>query len=92
MTRFLRPLLALGLSFAATVAAAQATYRFSPVNQWDIAKTADYWNPIVQYVSRKSGVPMEGCRFMSCTCSSGRLRWISLRMVSTRQMNMPLFQ
>ena len=59
MTRFLRPLLALGLSFAATVAAAQATYRFSPVNQWDIAKTADYWNPIVQYVSRKSGVPME---------------------------------
>lgn len=59
MTRFLRPLLALGLSFAATVAAAQTTYRFSPVNQWDIAKTADYWNPIVQYVSRKSGVPME---------------------------------
>lgn len=59
MNCFLRPLLALGLSVAAAAAAAQTTYRFSPVNQWDIAKTADYWNPIVQYVSRKSGVPME---------------------------------
>lgn len=34
-------------------------YRFSPVNQWDIARTAAYWNPIVQYVSEKSGVRLE---------------------------------
>lgn len=50
-----------GLSLLALpwTAAAQATYRFSPVNQWDIAKTAAYWNPIVQYVSNKSGVKLE---------------------------------
>ena len=34
-------------------------YRFSPVNQWDINKTAAYWNPIIQYVSEKSGVPLQ---------------------------------
>ncbi|MEN9314950.1 MAG: hypothetical protein RIS35_1343 [Pseudomonadota bacterium] len=54
-------LLALGAALqAAPAALAQgATYRFSPVNQWDIAKTAAYWNPIVQYVSDKSGVRLE---------------------------------
>ncbi len=35
------------------------TYRFSPVNQWDINKTAAYWNPIIKYVSEKSGVRLE---------------------------------
>ncbi len=35
------------------------TYRFSPVNQWDINKTAAYWNPIIKYVSDKSGVKLE---------------------------------
>lgn len=35
------------------------TYRFSPVNQWDIARTAAYWNPIIRYVSDKSGVKLE---------------------------------
>jgi phosphonate transport system substrate-binding protein len=39
--------------------AADATYRFSPVNQWDISKTAAYWNPIIRYVSDKSGVKLE---------------------------------
>lgn len=34
-------------------------YRFSPVNQWDIPKTAAYWNPIIQYVSEQSGVQLE---------------------------------
>jgi phosphonate transport system substrate-binding protein len=34
-------------------------YRFSPVNQWDIVKTAAYWNPIIQYVSEKSGVRLQ---------------------------------
>ena len=56
-----RWLLALGgasLAMPAAVAA-EAAYRFSPVNQWDIARTAAYWNPIVQYVSDKSGVKIE---------------------------------
>ncbi len=36
----------------------EAGYRFSPVNQFDINLTAAYWNPIVQYVSEKSGVKL----------------------------------
>src|SRR5574343_350045 len=40
-------------------AADQPVYRFSPVNQWDINKTAAYWNPIINYVSEKSGVKLE---------------------------------
>ena len=40
-------------------AQAQTAYRFSPVNQWDINKTAAYWNPIINYVSQKSGVHLE---------------------------------
>ncbi len=39
--------------------AQEAVYRFSPVNQWDIQKTAGYWNPIIQYVSEKSGVKLQ---------------------------------
>ncbi len=39
--------------------AQQPVYRFSPVNQWDIPKTAAYWNPIIQYVSQQSGVQLE---------------------------------
>ena len=38
--------------------AAGATYRFSPVNQYDINLTAAYWNPIISYVSEKSGVKL----------------------------------
>lgn len=45
--------------FGLAANAQQVTYRFSPVNQWDINKTASYWNPILQYVSQKSGVPLE---------------------------------
>lgn len=37
-------------------AVAQTEYRFSPVNQANIATAASYWNPIVAYVSEKSGV------------------------------------
>lgn len=33
-----------------------AEYRFSPVNQYGINLTAAYWNPIIAYVSDKSGV------------------------------------
>lgn len=34
------------------------TYNFSPVNQYDINLTAAYWNPIIAYVSEKSGVKL----------------------------------
>lgn len=58
----LKPLLALAAALL-TITAAQgqsgnAGYRFSPVNQFDINLTAAYWNPIVQYVSDKSGVKL----------------------------------
>jgi len=38
--------------------AQQAVYNFSPVNQHDINLTAAYWNPIISYVSEKSGVKL----------------------------------
>lgn len=34
-------------------------YRFSPVNQYGIQLTAAYWNPIIAYVSDKSGVKLQ---------------------------------
>ncbi len=34
-------------------------YKFSPVNQYGIELTASYWNPIVDYVSNKSGVKLQ---------------------------------
>lgn len=37
---------------------AQTTYTFSPVNQHDIALTAAYWNPIMNYVFEKSGIKL----------------------------------
>jgi len=44
---------------ASSVAEEAPLYRFSPVNQWDINKTAAYWNPIINYVSEKSGVRLQ---------------------------------
>ena len=34
-------------------------YRFSPVNQYGINVTAAYWNPVIAYVSEKSGVKLQ---------------------------------
>lgn len=39
-------------------ARAQPEYRFSPVNQANLTTAASYWNPIVAYVSEKSGVKL----------------------------------
>lgn len=51
--------LALGLSAVPAVGQAQpAGYSFSPVNQFGIGLTAAYWNPIISYVSEKSGVKL----------------------------------
>lgn len=41
------------------VAQSERGYNFSPVNQYGIELTARYWNPIVDYVSRKSGVKLQ---------------------------------
>ena len=51
---------AMAALLSCSLAFAQETvYRFSPVNQWDIPKTAAYWNPIITYISQKSGVQLE---------------------------------
>ncbi len=47
------------LGSALQLAQAQApVYSFSPVNQHDINLTAAYWNPIIAYVSEKSGIKL----------------------------------
>lgn len=47
-------------ALAAPASAADDTvYRFSPVNQYGINLTAAYWNPIIAYVSEKSGVKLQ---------------------------------
>ncbi len=43
---------------AAAQGAQGPEYHFSPVNQANIATAASYWNPIVAYVSEKSGVKL----------------------------------
>ncbi len=40
-------------------AQAKKSYTFYVLNQRSVALTAQYWNPIMTYVSRKSGVPVE---------------------------------
>ncbi|WP_374670165.1 PhnD/SsuA/transferrin family substrate-binding protein, partial [Ramlibacter sp.] len=56
--------LAVALACSALLAAParaqeDTTYRFSPVNQYGINLTAAYWNPIIAYVSEKSGVKLQ---------------------------------
>jgi phosphonate transport system substrate-binding protein len=52
---------ALILSVAAHSSYAQnrPVYRFSPVNQYGLELTASYWNPIIDYVNKKSGVKLQ---------------------------------
>jgi len=40
-------------------AAAQETHSFYVLHQRTVSLTAEYWNPILTYVGRKSGVPLE---------------------------------
>lgn len=40
-------------------AAEGPVYKFSPVNQYGINLTAEYWNPIITYVTEKSGVNLQ---------------------------------
>jgi phosphonate transport system substrate-binding protein len=69
MHRFLRASLA-GFAFGLAAGAASAataadaanapaqapTYNFSPVNQYNLQVSASFWNPIIRYVSNRSGV------------------------------------
>jgi phosphonate transport system substrate-binding protein len=41
---------------APALAAEPPVYNFSPVNQYNLQVSASFWNPIVRYVSHKSGV------------------------------------
>jgi phosphonate transport system substrate-binding protein len=49
-----------GLAFlsGAAGAAEPACYNFSPVNQYNVQVSAQFWNPIIHYVAIKSGVCM----------------------------------
>ena len=51
-------LLALVVPTSALAQGAAGEYRFSPVNQYAINLAAAFWNPIITYVSDKSGVKM----------------------------------
>jgi phosphonate transport system substrate-binding protein len=56
---FVRSVLAVvaWLSAGGTVRAATVpTYDFSPANQYNLQVSAGFWNPIIRYVSQKSGV------------------------------------
>lgn len=44
--------------FATNAEADEKTWSFGVLNQRSISLTAEYWNPILRYVSRKSGVPL----------------------------------
>ena len=50
-----------GIMIGSPLAQAQGSrvYNFSPVNQYGLELTASYWNPIIDYVSHKSGVKLQ---------------------------------
>ena len=53
-------LLIAAAAFSLNVSAqAKKSYTFYVLNQRSVALTAQYWNPIMTYVSKKSGVPLE---------------------------------
>ncbi len=52
-------ILAAALALHSPGAAAQQAHSFYVLQQRSIALTAQYWNPILTYVSKKSGVPLE---------------------------------
>jgi phosphonate transport system substrate-binding protein len=46
------------VSLPAMAQSLASSYQFSPVNQFGVGLTAAYWNPIIAYVSEKSGVKL----------------------------------
>jgi len=53
------PIVAVAVAMHSPGVAAEQTYSFYVLNQRSIALTAEYWNPILTHVGRKSGVPLE---------------------------------
>ncbi len=51
--------LAIGARAAPPPASQADGYRFSPVNQYGIHLTAAYWNPVIDYISARSGVKLQ---------------------------------
>ena len=51
--------LAASLALSSPASAAEGRHAFYVLNQRSVALTAQYWNPILTYVSAKSGVPLE---------------------------------
>jgi len=47
------------MSWGAVQAQEGPVYRFSPVNQYGLELTAKYWNPIIEYITAKSGVKLQ---------------------------------
>jgi phosphonate transport system substrate-binding protein len=52
-------ILTAALAMHAPGVSAQRAYSINVLNQRTVALTAQYWNPIITYVSGKSGVPLE---------------------------------
>jgi phosphonate transport system substrate-binding protein len=49
-------LLLLACTISTSAAAEPHSYNFSPVNQYNLKVSAGFWNPIIRYVSSRSGV------------------------------------
>ena len=58
-TMYAATILAAAVAVHAPGVAAQQAHSFYVLNQRSVALTAEYWNPILTHVSRKSGVPLE---------------------------------
>ena len=59
IVRLVPAVLAGVLAAGAARAADMPVYHFSPVNQYNLQVSASFWNPIIRYVSRRSGVPLD---------------------------------
>lgn len=57
--RFAALILSAAFTLHAPSAAAEKPHGFYVLNQRSVALTAQYWNPILTHVSKKSGVPLE---------------------------------
>src|SRR5688572_10733991 len=52
-------MLTAAMAVSSPASAAEQRHAFYVLNQRSVALTAQYWNPILTYVSAKSGVPLE---------------------------------
>ena len=59
IVRLVPAVLAGVLAAGAARAADMPVYHFSPVNQYNLQVSASFWNPIIRYVSSRSGVPLD---------------------------------